>query len=106
MEGFNDNQIILLEELAEEYNILVVTDRLGTFKPEVYSVGGYNWATDRNPYLSFDGWKKITGIIADHSIYSNNPNTFKTIITQIETGMAATSRLREFSASQFSWMKF
>ena len=106
MKVFNDNQIDLLEALAKEYNVLIVTDRFGVFSPEVYVVTDYRYYTDKNPYISFAGWKKITRVIADNSTYSNSPNILRTVITQIDSGIAATSKQREFDNHQFSFIKF
>lgn len=104
MEKFNRNQIELLEELSDKYNVFVIIDNSGIFNIEVYISNSYRTATETNPYLSIGNYRKITNIIEQNSVYINNTNILNTILTAIDN-LNVVNKEKLFS-THFQWIKF
>jgi hypothetical protein len=100
---FNSNQIDLLDALSAEYQLVLVIDETNTLKPEIYHVSEYRDSTANNLFFSINGYKRITNIVEANSVYVNNTNALRTIVTQIDN-LPINNRERKFS-NHFKWIK-
>lgn len=106
MEKLNKEQQQLLNELSDEYsNVIVIYEpNNNVLSPQVFICAEFNRPTTNSPYYSLHGYKNITDIVDDNSMYTNLNNQVKTVITKIET-IEAKMSTREFH-KDFRYIKF
>ena len=101
---FSKQQIVLLESLAEFYNIYVVLDRFNFLSPEIYICDEFREAANNINYHSLRLHVRVTGIVSDNSSYVNSVNSLKIITTKIDN-MTPITKERKYS-KEFYWIKF
>lgn len=103
---FNKAQLTLLNELSKEFsNLIVVIDPTENLRTEVYVATEFRHAEKDSTFNTLRGYKVITDIIAQNSIYTHNVNSLKTVLTSIDDlESSGSNKVREFS-DKFLWIK-